>query len=314
MREPAELLASGLAVIDAAFRTSTTYLRSRGPGKLPKMVPMFPGELVALFSGGHDSTCACHVAGRHARSDGTVSHIDTGIGSRATRAHVEETARELGWKLKVYKSPDTYEKFVVERGFPGPGMHQWAYIRLKERCVRMMTKNRRVALVTGCRSQESVRRMGHVEPIKIGEVVRDNTTGTENVVMRNRYWVAPCHDWTADEQAAYMEEFGLPKNPVKLALGMSGECFCGAFAAPGEIDRVRRHCPDVAAEIDRLAEVARTHGRHAVWGTRPPDSRRGLVVVGSGPLCSSCDLKAASAGVVFGPCDESLLPVTFHDF
>lgn len=305
MKTPPELLASGLAVIDRGFATGVIHYRNGGRGKPRKEVALFANAMAPLFSGGHDSTCACHVASQHPNFDGTVHHIDTGIGSTRTRAHVEDTAKSLGWKLKVHKSPETYEKFVRDRGFPGPGRHQWVYVRLKDRCVRMIVNRRRVALITGCRSQESVRRMGHVEPIKIGEPFIDKKTGLEKVDRKNRYWVAPCHDWSSEEQAAYMEEFDLPKNPVKLSLGMSGECFCGAFASPGEIERIRHHVPDVAAEIDRLAAVARECGKHDVWGTRPPGSRKGLEVARTGPLCSSCDLKAANAGVVFAPCIDN---------
>lgn len=288
MRTPDELLASALAVIDKAFKTPAKYgIKHR-----------YPRQMVPLFSGGHDSTCACHVASFHWRFSGEVHHINTGIGSKRTLHHVRETAVELGWKLKEYRSPETYEKFVRERGFPGPGRHQWVYIRLKERCVRMMTKGDRVALITGCRSQESTRRMGHVEPVKVGEWVTDKRTGEKKHVLLNRTWVAPCHDWSSEEQATYMDEHDIPKNPVKIALGMSGECFCGAFASPGEYERIKHYCPDVAAEIDRLAEIARECGKPCVWGTRP-DQSKGVVVAESGPLCSTCDLRAHAAGVVF---------------
>lgn len=279
MRNPDELLASALAVIDRAQATAF-------------------GAMLPLFSGGHDSTAACHVASKHKKFRGAVYHIDTGIGSKRTRAHVEATAKELGWVLKVLKSSSTFEEYVRHNGFPGPGGHRFIYARLKERCVRQMTKRRgRVALVTGARVGESVRRMGTTIPIRVGEV-EGARAGKPKRVNRNRVWVAPCHDWTSEEQAAYMEEHDLPRNPVKIALGMSGECFCGAFAAPGELERIRHHCPDVADEIDRLADVARECGKHDKWGTRP-DGSKGEQAAESGPLCSSCDLRAKAAGVVF---------------
>lgn len=285
MRSPDELLKSALAVIDLALSTPAII---RGRYK-------YTDVIAPLLSGGHDSICACHAASQHWRFNGEVFHIDTGIGSKKTRTHVEAVCRELNWRLTVLKSKDTYEKFIRERGFPGPAMHQWAYIRLKERCVRMIVKGQRVALITGCRQQESVRRMGHVEPVKVGEL--DGTTG--KMINQNRVWTAPCFDWSAEEQAIYMDEYDLPKNPVKLALGMSGECFCGAFASPGELDRIRLHCPDVADEIDRLTVVAQECGKHSVWGTRPPKEAKGVAVAASGPLCSTCDLRAGAAGVVF---------------
>jgi 3'-phosphoadenosine 5'-phosphosulfate sulfotransferase (PAPS reductase)/FAD synthetase len=276
-REPDELQASGLAVIDRAMLYSST------------MAP--------LFSGGHDSFCACHIASKHPKFRGEVYHIDTGIGAKATRAFVDQVCRDQGWRLRVYRSPSTYERFVRERGFPGPGMHGRAYTRLKDRCVRMIVKgaaarhNMRRALITGCRSQESTRRMGHVEPVKIGE--RSKATG--ELKEQNRCWVAPCHDWSAEDQHRYMDWHDLPRNPLKLALGMSGECFCGAFAEPGERAKIDRHCPEVGVEIDRLAVIARECGMHDRWGTRPD---KGIVVAETGPLCTSCDRRATFAGII----------------
>jgi 3'-phosphoadenosine 5'-phosphosulfate sulfotransferase (PAPS reductase)/FAD synthetase len=346
----AELISRACKVIDEAFVAGAEV-----------MLPM--------FSGGHDSLTAVYAASAHARFDGRVYHIRTGIGSKATYGFVQDICREYGWNLQTFQSKDTYEKFVRERGFPGPGMHQWAYIRLKERCVRMVcnmhtrdipvkrrgyegstrTIKRNVALITGCRKQESERRMGTVEPLKIGEAgkkrVRDprlwfpshwrpqrrraaewvclecfqmNESRTQcfsckqsrfgpladfdhevpTLTNKYRFWVAPCHDFSTADQVAFMDAFDLPRNPIKMTpIGMSGECFCGAFARPNEIALIRQHAPDVAEEIDRLAVIAKECGKHCVWGTRP-DRRKGVVVAQTGPLCNSCDARAMAAGII----------------
>lgn len=285
IRDPDELQASALAVIDRAFASGASW-----------MVP--------LFSGGNDSICASHCAAQHPQFSGEVHHIDTGIGARAARAHVEAACREMGWRLNIYKSDSTYEQFIRAKGFPGPGMHSYVYARLKERCVRQMIRGRgKSALITGARREESDRRMGYVEPVVVGELAtRKDKRGRRMLVRRNlkRIWTSPCWDWSANEQRSYMNAHALPRNPLKDRLGVSGECFCGAFATPGELDRVRLHASDVAAEIDRLTEVARQCGKHDVWGTRP-DREKGLAVVRSGPLCSGCDRRAAAAGLVFAP-------------
>lgn len=280
IRSPVALLASGLSVIDSAFAAGAEL-----------MVP--------LFSGGHDSLCACHVASQHPRFGGEVYHIDTGIGAKAARRFVESVCREQGWKLKVFRSEkETYEKFVRERGFPGPGRHHWIYVRIKDRCIRQMTAGRkRRALITGCRKEESTRRMGSVKPLKVGE-----TSKSGKVTDKKRAWTAPCHDWSAAEQRVYMDEHDLPTNPLKERLGMSGECFCGAFAMPNEIELVKRYAPDVAAEIDRLAVIARECGTHDVWGTRPADEAKGLVMTRTGELCNGCDRRAMAAGLLFANC------------
>lgn len=298
-REPEELLASALAVIDQAFAFEIEVYS----GKRWYPTVHHAARMRLLFSGGHDSTCACHVASQHPKFDGSVNHINTGIGSRRTAVHVLDTAKELGWNINIWKSPATYEKYVSKIGFPGPGSHNWVYHWLKDRCVGMMVKSNYTALITGCRSQESVRRMGNVEPIKWGETKTNTETGQPERMKKNRIWVSPCHDWSSEEQSAYMEYFDLPKNPVKIALGMSGECFCGAFASPGEYERIRYHCPDVADEIDRLAVIAKECGTPGKWGTRPSKDK-GVIAVESGPLCSSCDLRAKAAGIEFTSCKE----------
>ncbi len=261
------LIEKSLLVIDAAFTSGAKW-----------MAPM--------FSGGHDSLCACYVASRHQKFDGRVHHIRTGIGSKATFAHVEKVCKEEGWELVVWESPFTYETFVRKFGFPGPGGHQWVYNRLKDRCVRKIVKGHKgVALVTGCRSQESIRRMGSVEPVKVGEL----SPKTGKWTCKNRIWTAPCHDWGAAEQKSVMDVFGLSRNPIKDSLlGMSGECFCGAFARPGELAVIREICPDVAEEIDRLKAIAKECGTPCHWGKKP---RKRPKVDASGPLCHACDVR-----------------------
>ena len=94
-----------------------------------------------------------------------------------------------------------------------------------------------------------------------------------------------------------MDEHGLPRNPIKTSpLGMSGECFCGAFARPFEINLVRRFAPDVAEEIDRLAVIAKANGKPCVWGQKPKGHPGQMEFAWSGPLCTSCDQRAAASG------------------
>lgn len=274
---PEQLLKNSLAIIDRAFETGAQ-------------------TMLPLFSGGHDSLCATFIASHHPRFDGVVHHINTTIGAKATRDFTKEVAAELQWELRIWQSNFSYERFVKRLGFPGPGAHQWAYTNLKERCISKMGKGRgRFCLITGCRSQESTRRMGHIEPIKIGETSKR----TGKTTRTNRIWVSPCFDWSTEDQSRFMDHFDLPRNPIKQSpLAMSGECFCGAFARPGELEMIRIYAPDVAEEIDRLSAIAREAGTHCIWGTRKK-SEKGLITVETGPLCSSCDARAYAAGLLF---------------
>lgn len=286
-RHPDDLLKSGLAVIDRTCIEHSVW------------------GLIPLFSGGHDSYCACYVASKHKRFKGEVFHIDTGIGSEKTKQFVQQVCDDEGWRLRVYKSTnprDTYESIVRGGGFPWPQLHSLCYHRLKESCVKRMSRSRGIllrggkwALITGARQQESVRRMGHIEAIRVGDAQSKGSTQPSPYGL-HRLWVNPCYDWSGEEQVSFMNYHRLDRNPVKMSrLAKSGECFCGCFARSYELEVIREVCPDVGEEIDRLADIARKCGVRSVWGNTKVET--GQEVAESGPLCNSCDLKMASMGV-----------------
>jgi 3'-phosphoadenosine 5'-phosphosulfate sulfotransferase (PAPS reductase)/FAD synthetase len=130
-----------------------------------------PNKVLGLFSGGHDSLCACHMASTVPPFDGCV-HVNTGIGVEATREFVRSTCRQNGWPLLEYHPPVSYEEIVLRWGFPGPAGHTLVYNRLKERCLRQLVRDHKAApqdcilLVSGVRRQESRWRMGFVQPIQ----------------------------------------------------------------------------------------------------------------------------------------------------
>lgn len=241
-----------------------------------------PRGIVGMFSGGHDSLCATHIASQHPAFRG-AAHMNTTIGIEATREFVRRVSMERQWHLREYRPPVSYREIVLKHGFPGPGGHLFMYTRLKERCVRQLMRELqhrpgdRVGLVTGVRLAESARRMGHVRPVK-----------TEG----GKLWVAPILNWTDDDKLEYMVFHGLPRNPVVDQLCMSGECLCGAFASPGEIAIIEAAFPAAAAEIRALEADARVAGVHAKWGTRPSTKRVGREK--AGPMCHSCESRRAA--------------------
>jgi 3'-phosphoadenosine 5'-phosphosulfate sulfotransferase (PAPS reductase)/FAD synthetase len=216
----------------------------------------------ALFSGGHDSLAACAVAFEQDAVDSAL-HIDTGIGVPQTRQFVEQTCRDQGWPLRIYtaeQAGQSWEAYVRKHGFPGPPQHNRMYNRLKERALRMAIrdarpKGKRVMLVSGCRSEESQRRMGTVKPI--------DRQGTW-------VWAAPIHDWSKQRCLEYIDAHGLRRNPVVEKIGKSGECLCGAFAKPGELDQLHDHFPEVAERILDLEEQVRPVHPWG-WEDRRPD-------------------------------------------
>jgi len=226
-----------------------------------------PRAWVALFSGGHDSLTATTVAFEWARARDvplTAAHIRTGTGIPATTEYVKEVCAAQGWPLKIYDPPVPYEEIVLEYGFMGPGQHGIAYNRLKERCLRQIVREAkveykdRIAFVTGVRSDESLRRLRHVDRIQKGDGAQ--------------WWAAAVWNWTKIECAKFT--FGsrkLPRNPVVDLLHMSAECLCGAFARPGEMQEIEAWFPEHAAWLHDLEAKAQAKGLRACrWGQRPP--------------------------------------------
>ena len=240
-----------------------------------------------LFSGGHDSLTATHIAAQHPSFSGAV-HINTGIGVPETREFVQETCKRFGWPLRIIRAKEDcgqdYRQIVLEHGFPGPAMHFRMYQRLKERAVRMLIRETKaghsrrdtVILVSGVRSQESERRMGYVEPIQ-----KD----------ASRIWVAVIHDWSKSDCNHYIADKGIPRNPVVDKIHKSGECLCGAYAKPGELDELEFWYPETAKEIRDIQEAAKRAGVHHQWGVRPPGRcKTRKTTHGAGAsLCYSCD-------------------------
>jgi 3'-phosphoadenosine 5'-phosphosulfate sulfotransferase (PAPS reductase)/FAD synthetase len=215
---------------------------------------------VVLFSGGNDSTTLLHLMAMQGVAT-HAAHANTTIGVEQTRRFVRETAHFFMLPLIEKSGPKSYADLVLEAGgFPGPAMHYKMYQRLKERALREIRKElvtdgrkQRVLYIAGRRRSESDRRAGIPEHERVDSVI----------------WASPFANWTKGDLNEYRAMFpdSLPRNSVADDLGMSGECLCGAFAEPGEFERILAVDPEVAQEIVDIE--ATLHARHSAdrqWG------------------------------------------------
>lgn len=257
--------------------------------------------IVILFSGGNDSTTLAHLFKDRATH---AAHANTGIGIEQTRHYVRDTCSAWGLPL-IEEHPDfwaTYRRLVLGQvrarsgpnkgavlypgGFPGPAMHYLMYQRLKERAMEKVRRqlvefplHQRVIFLAGRRAAESGRRKG---------------LGAKDPIERrgSTVWVSPLLDWTALDLNAYRRLHpDVPRNEVSDLLHMSGECLCGAFAHPGELDEIETWFPDVAAEIRQLEKEVAAAGvatpERCKWGWGAGKEKPSRV----GALCSSCDAR-----------------------
>lgn len=224
-----------------------------------------PVAIYAAMSGGDTSLATTHWMMTNVPGC-RVFHANTGIGIEATREFVRETCAKYGWPLDEIRAREDcgqdYRAMVLEHGFPGPGHHRKMYQRLKERAVREIVRRSktakmdRVMIATGIYHDESMNRMGYADRV----IDRVNA----------QIWVNPLYWWTKQRFLDYLAEHDIPRNPVAEALGMSGECLCGAYAHKGEKALIRVVCPRTADYLDELERDVRAAGHDWGWEGMPP--------------------------------------------
>jgi len=267
-----------------------------------------------MFSGGNDSVIVGHLL--RGQYDG-VLHVNTGTGIPQTTEHVRDVTAAWGDTLHELHPKNSYEELVlgkviastgpnagqraVWKGFPGPAGHKVMYRHLKDQPLmafrnsilgdqkRLPRKDRKkIIYLGGMRWAETDRRFRNAEAIDpAGSIV----------------WVSPLVHWTDAHMREYRArhrcqqnhehaphrlcfEGALPLNEVTEHIHMSGECLCGAYAKPGELDEIEFFYPETAARLRALegqAEAARIPA--CKWGQKPPGS---AARAAAGRLCSSC--------------------------
>lgn len=109
----------------------------------------------------------------------------------------------------------------------------------------------RVIFLAGRRAAESDRRSSRFLAGELRAIERRGSV----------IWVSPIVNWTKLDLNAYRRRFpDVPRNEVSDLLHMSGECLCGCFGHPEELEEIRLWFPEVAAYLDdlqrRVAEAA----------------------------------------------------------
>lgn len=287
-----------------------------------------PVRTFCLFSGGHDSTVLAHRMREHYDElafidTGTalpgvvdfVTHMSLNLGKPLRVLHAGDAYRELvlgsdewwanfgreynAWRDRHPDAPmRVFNDIIRQRfgrahgdglgnaphGFPGPAGHNVAYTRLKERQVEQLVRDAkaqfghdrmaRIALLTGTRRGESARRA--------------RTQKAAHRRVKAQVWINPILDWTNLHMRLYRQLHELPESEVAALMHRSGECNCGAFAAPGERQDLMAFYPSwfeaTIAPLEREARRRRIPG--CMWGERPNEAP-----APAGPMCSDCQLR-----------------------
>lgn len=280
-----ELTAEAHAILDGSIDLEVTRAGKELAG------------VVLLFSGGNDSTVLGHLTRSRVSH---VAHANTGVGIEQTRQYVRDVSASWGLPLLERTSPrevDSYRSHVLKHGFPGTGMHQRIYQRLKERALELVRtelvtaaggpRKARVVFVAGRRRTESDRRSS------IPEVERRGST----------VWASPLVNWTKLDMNTYRLMSAaagapVPTNEVSDLIHMSGECLCGCYAKAGEREELLRLFPgamELVLELEAaIADRPNIPAYAKVWGWSHDQAANDASRVASakpppvGYLCGDC--------------------------
>jgi len=287
-----------------------------------------PIAIFGGFSGGDDSIVATHFA--VSEFGAAAVHCNTLTGMETNRQHIDRVVDRLGWHLieqhavalgppkstrtqingKRLDTPfnpaslptgrwqdgeTAYEEYCYNFGMPGPGQHGRLYQRLKERSFNAIrreakqgqSRNATVMMITGIRRDESAIRAGYNRAVsKVGGTV----------------WVNPFYWFDASSFELYRQEFGLPRNPVKPVVGISGDCLCGTMGSRDELELVGRLEPKRKVYIQGIEMQCESLGLPCKWATRPEKKQKTdelqLMLFGAEPTwqpaCVGCSRRSAA--------------------
>ncbi|WP_433328205.1 hypothetical protein [Spirillospora sp. CA-294931] len=260
-----------------------------------------------LVSGGNDSTVLAHLVHDYLDSSphDAMVHVNTGIGIDDTRQHVRDLAAGWGLPLRELHPRDSYEDLVLGRviartgpnagkravwvGFPGPAGHQVMYRRLKD---EPLQRNRAAVIGTSGRT----RKVLYLAGMRWDESDRRFRNAAEIDPQGGIVWCSPIVHFTNTQMNEYRRRYLLPRNEVADHLHMSGECLCGAYAKPRELDEIETWYPRTAYRIRSLEKQAVDLGiANCKWGRKPGTGQPVTPGAVAGRLCSSCPAPSTGA-------------------
>jgi 3'-phosphoadenosine 5'-phosphosulfate sulfotransferase (PAPS reductase)/FAD synthetase len=222
-----------------------------------------PYAKVGLFSGGSDSLLLLELLKELGVKLDYVIHVHTGTGLPQTMDFVRDYCSQYKEKYIEASAGDSYERYVLRKGFFGKGVsaHAYAYHVLKaehlrkaiSKHIRQGKRGRKVLLFNGIRVEESTNRKYNF--------------GTQEITAENNnIWVNVIHWWGSEQKDKYLNQNSIKRSPVSIELGRSGECMCGTMQ--GTFDRIaaKKYCPSWGRWLDDLEKAVIEKGFPWKWG------------------------------------------------
>lgn len=227
------------------------WLEPKTPNKIvDEVVDKYRIEkFYVLFSGGKDSVCVAHfIATNYPERFAGCVFTNTGMAVPETRKFVISYCKEMGWKLWM-TWPEDGERYIditKKFGFARQGNHRLIMGYLKFHCWHKFMKWRLslgeiACFISGVRKKESM----------IRNKFRLYTKKPLDSYGRLKF-LKPFLYKNGTQLWQYFNEYLLKKTPVYEWLNKSGECECGSFTEPWELQMLKKYCPFIYDTIKWL--------------------------------------------------------------
>jgi len=222
-------------------------------------------KYIVCYSGGADSQVALDLA-LIQYDDVEIIFCDTGLEFPETYATIEETAKYYNMDIKFLRAGKTFEEYLESFNGLYPSMsRRWCTERLK---TRPLTKYIRSLLRGGLRREAQEKGSPRREPVSDSAIVAevDGIRRDESRWRANRVRVEPrkgatwnqihqVFGMTKSEIFAYIDEHGLPLNPI-YEMGYSRtSCWFCPFTTQAEnalLRKTHKKLYEKAKEWERL--------------------------------------------------------------
>lgn len=252
-----------------------------------------PDYIVQMVSGGDDSAAAYAVGKELGIPTTLIMHGRTGTGLPGVTQFVIDNYSADGPAFAIADAGDTYERYVLRKGFfgIGPGAHAFSYHLLKAGPFRKV------------RSRELRKRKRGVKILLLNGARRDESENRKKNLLERRadpgqpgdIWTNLIHHWSQDVRDHYLKTRNVTRSPIAKALCRSGECMCGTQQTLEDYVAAKLLDPAWGERMDALrAEAVRLHGFD--WGQpfpKPRDANQYDLFEGFEPMCSDCNRRAA---------------------
>jgi len=202
------------------------------------------GRPFVLFSGGQDSLCVLEYMRNLCEKAGvtvTALHADTTAGFPEVERYVKRVCRKLGVPLVTVSPPENFFDLAKKWGIPGVRA-RWCCKTLKVAPMRRFLRglDEPVVIYDGIRAAESSARAKYT-PLWFHPSFRCVS-------------VSPIFTWSDSQVERYVARHDLPRSPAHK-LGCSAECWCGAYKARGDFERLLDIHPEIFNELVAVEEA-----------------------------------------------------------